>query len=421
MGGNRRMTRAGNTDRHQESIGVLDIGTSKICCLIATAADAPRLLGLGHQRARGIKAGIVVNLDEAEQAIRAAVASAERQAGMTLDGVHVSISGGQLASSHFAVTAELAGGIVRPEDLDRLTDGARQFCGRDGRALVHMNMIAYRLDASPPLRDPRGMAGRSLAADVHAVTADDGPVNNLRLLIERCFLNPNRLTPAAIASARAVATADELRTGVTVIDMGAGTTSVGIVADGHDVYVDTLPIGGNHLTFDIMAGLGASFAEAERIKVLYGTMIEASSDERDFVTYPRASETEPELYQTTRAQVRDLIRPRVESLLSQAMDRLVASGLQAYGGGRIVLTGGAAQLVGLPMFAGRLFGMAVRLASPPPLGGMSPSSCSPAFATAIGLVAAAANPATLALAEPRTALASPGYLGRVGQWLRESF
>jgi cell division protein FtsA len=142
---------------------------------------------------------------------------------MTLDGVHVSISGGQLASSHFAVTAELAGGIVRPEDLDRLTDGARQFCGRDGRALVHMNMIAYRLDASPPLRDPRGMAGRSLAADVHAVTADDGPVNNLRLLIERCFLNPNRLTPAAIASARAVATADELRAGVTVIDMG-GTT-----------------------------------------------------------------------------------------------------------------------------------------------------------------------------------------------------
>jgi cell division protein FtsA len=265
------------------------------------------------------------------------------------------------------------------------------------------------------------MAGRTLVGDMHAVTADEGPIRNLILLIERCFLRAARLTPSALASARAVATAEELSQGVTVIDFGAGATSVAIIADGHDLFVDSIPIGGNHLTFDIKAALGTSVAEAERIKVLYGTLLEAGSDERDVVTYQQSHDPDAELYQTTRAHLRQLLRPRVENQLSQAMAKLVASGLQAYGGGRIVITGGAAQLVGLPMFAGRYWGMSVRLALPQPLAGMGPSSCGSAFATAVGLVTAAANPATIPLAEPRLGPAGDGYLGRVGQWLRESF
>lgn len=421
MAQSRRTALRGERGRPPRAIGVLDVGTTKICCLIVTATDQPRLLGIGHQRSRGIKAGLVVDLDEAEQAIRAAVAQAERQAGITLDEVHVAIAGGHLQSSHFAATAEVASGVVGDGDIARVIAGARSFCERDGRALVHLNRIAYRLDDYAGIDDPRGMAGRILAGDMHAITADDGPVRNLGLLIERCFLRPVRFTPAGIASARAVATPEELRTGVTVIDMGAGTTSIAVIADGHDVFAGALPMGGDHLTFDIANALGTPLAEAERIKVLYGTMVEASSDERDIVSYPRAHDTEMELYQTSRAQIRNLIQPRVESLLSQAMEKLVASGLEAYGGGRIVLTGGAAQLVGLPMFAGRLLSSSVRIAAPRPLAGMSPSSCTPAFATAIGLVAASINPATLAPIEPRLAASNAGYLGRVGQWLREAF
>jgi cell division protein FtsA len=419
---------AGRTgDRAPGVIGCLDIGTAKICCVIATETNPPRLLGLGHQRARGIKAGMVVDLDQAEQAIRAAVSQAERQAGLTLDAVHVSITGGRLASCHFAATAQVAGGVVADGDVARLLDGARFYSERDERTLVHMNRIAYRLDQGPAVRDPRGMAGRTLAGDMHAVTADQGPVRNLTLLIERCFLQVARLTPSALASARAVATPEEIRHGVTVVDFGAGATSIAMIADGHDLFVDSLPIGGNHLTFDIMAALATPFAEAERIKVLYGTLVEASSDERDIVTYPRSQDADGELYQATRAQLRQLIRPRLETVLAQAMEKLVASGLLAYGGGRVVITGGAAQLMGLPMFAGRYWGHAmgqavsVRLASPQPLAGMVPSSCSPALATALGLVAAAATPATLALARPRSVTAGDGYMGRVGQWLRESF
>lgn len=421
MGQGHRITTSGGHNRSPRVIGVIDIGTTKMCCLIASATGQPRLLGFGHQRSRGIKAGVVVDLDEAEQAVRAAVAQAERHAGVTLDEVYVGIAGGQLRSSHFAATAEVAAGVVDTGDLARLIAGARSYCERDGRALVHMNRIAYRLDNYTGVDDPRGMAGRVLAGDMHAVTADEGPVHNLALLVERCFLKPIRFTPAGIASARAVATPEELRAGVTVIDIGAGTTSLAVIADGHDLFAAALPIGGSHLTFDIANTLRTPLAEAERIKVLYGTMVEASSDERDLVTYPRAHDREAELYQTTRAQVRALIRPRVESLLTQAMEKLVASGLEVYGGGRLILTGGASQLVGLPMFAGRYLGMAVRMAAPQALVGMSTSSCTPAFATAVGLVVAAANPATLAPVESRLAVGQPGYLGRVGQWLREAF
>lgn len=421
MGASRRPIASAMRDRGPGLVAAIDLGTSKVCCLIATATNPPRLLGLGRMRSKGIRAGIVVDLAEAEQAVRAAVARAEQQAGLRLTGVHVSFSGGRTASAHFTASVPLPTGIARREDLARLIDGARRHCEHDGRVVIQMNPIAYRLDASPPLRQPTGMAGRTLSADMHTVTADDGPANNTRLLIERCFLAPERLTPTALASARGVATRDEMQAGVTVIDMGAGTTSVGIVADGHDVYADTLPMGGNHVTFDVMNALGTTFAEAERIKVLYGTMIDASSDEREIVTYPRSSDAEQELYQTTRAALCRLIRPRVESLLRQAVDRLAASGLQPYGGGRIVLTGGAAQLVGLPLFTGRLFASSVRVASPPPFLGMSESSGSPSLATAMGLIAAAANPATVGSLGPASAAAPAGYLGRVGEWLRHSF
>ena len=403
------------------AVGVLDIGTSKICCLIASDTTPPRLLGLGHQRARGVKAGIVVDMEEAEQAIRAAIAQAERQARVTLDGVHVAISGGQLQSSRFEASTPAANGVVHHNDMARMIDGARRYAQPDGRTLIHLNTIAYRIDASPNLAEPRGMSGRMLAADLHAVTAEETAVRNLRLLIERCYLQPESFVPAGIASARGVATAEELRGGVIVVDIGAGTTSIAVVADDQDVFAASIPIGGNHLTFDIMNATGTPLAEAERIKVLYGTMGEAASDEREIVSYPRLVDTEVELYQITKAQLRNLIRPRVESLLSQAMEKLVAGKMQAYGAKRIVLTGGTAQLLGLPMFAGRLLDLAVRVAAPLPIAGMAPGSSNPAYATLFGLLAAAANPATQSLAGRTSPEEHAGYFGRMGQWLRQSF
>ena len=409
--------------RHDDAdiVGVIDIGTAKICCVIASRSNPPRLLGFGHQRSRGIKAGIIVNLDDAEQCVRAAVAQAERQAGVTLERVLLAVAGGPLSSIHFTAHAEIAHAAVDDSDIGRLFDGARLYAEHDGQSLVHLNNIAYHLDGSPSLTDPRGMAGRKLTADMHAVTAEEATLRNLGLLVERCFLTPERFVPSAIASARAVASAEEARAGVAVIDIGAGTTSIAVLAEGHDLFVDNVPIGGGHITFDIMSALGTPLAEAERIKVLYGSMAEAASDERDVVTYPRQIHDESELYQISKAQLRSLIKPRVESLLTQAMEKLVAGGMQAYAGERVVLTGGAAQLMGLSHFAGRFLHVGARVAAPQPLVGMASSSCSPAFATVIGLLAASANSATLPVIEQWRPAVGPGYIGRMGQWLRESF
>jgi cell division protein FtsA len=169
-------------------VGVLDIGTSKIVCLIAAldgarqAGDAPppvRVLGFGHQRAEGVKGGVVIDLDRTEQAARAAIAEAERMAGLELAEIHVAVSCGRLQSHNFAARADVAGGTVAESDLDRLLKAGEAYVERDGRALVHMNEVALRIDGAPGSRDPRGMAARTLDLDLHAVSADEAPLRNL--------------------------------------------------------------------------------------------------------------------------------------------------------------------------------------------------------------------------------------------------
>jgi len=416
-----------NIADRKEIVGIVDIGTAKICCLIAVpqpgAAGAPpsmRFLGLGQQRSRGIKAGLVIDLDQAERAIRDTVAQAERDAGVTLDEVHVSIGGAHLRSDHFAASADVEHGVVGNGDIGRLMDGARNFAEREGRTLVHMNRLGFRLDRASGIREPRGLAGRQLSGDIHTVTADEAAVRNLRLLVERCLLRPSRLVPSGLASARAVATPAELRGGVTVIDLGAGATSIAVVSDDHDLFADTVTIGGNHITYDLMRALETPLAEAERIKALYGTMLEAGSDDREVVTFPRARSVDSEASQTTKARLHGLIRPRIESLLDQATAKLEASGVGRYGGDGVVLTGGGAQLLGVAEFASQRLRRPVRIGKPRPLSAMPDSLGGPAFATAIGLVAATQWADALHVGgEPLRPAGS--YLGRMGQWLRQSF
>jgi cell division protein FtsA len=419
----------------REHIGVLDIGTSKIVCLIATQRPAigadgaallqPEFAGMGHQRSRGIKAGVIIDLDAAEHAVRAAVAQAERMAGVTLDDVQIGVSCGRLKSSHFSAEAKVARGVVQPTDLTRLTEGARSYTEKDGRVLVHLNRLAYTLDGAAGIRDPLGMAGRSLSANLHAVTADDAPLRNLLLLAERCYLTPANLVPTSLASALAATTEDERRLGVTLVDIGAGVTTIAVFADGHYLYTDTLAHGGSHMTFDIAKSLATPLAEAERIKAVYGTMVTAGSDEHEVFSYSLAGEPDGMRHASNKARLRAILRPRVEMLLMHVRDRLDAAGMSPYGGGRMVLTGGAAQVIGLATFAAEVLGRPVRIGRPAMLAGAPGSLNSPVFAAALGLVAAANDPLALALAGSRRPDAASGavggYLGRMGQWLRESF
>jgi cell division protein FtsA len=402
--------------------GVLDIGTSKIACMIAANEPAGvRVIGVGHHRAEGVKGGVVIDLDRAEEAARTAIAQAERMAGVELAEVHVAVSCGRLKSHNFSAKAEIASGFVEEADIRRLMTAGQAYVEQGGRTLVHMNEVALRLDGAPGFRDPRGMAARELAFDLHAVTADEAPLRNLLMVVGRCYLEPAGHVPTPLASALAVATEDERRLGVTVVDVGAGTTSLAMFAEDRFLYACAAPMGGTQITFDIARALHTPLAEAERIKALYGTVICAPSDEHDAFTYPSAGEDDGILYHMTKAELAEVIRPRVTALGHYIRQRLEECEMTAYAGRCLVLTGGTSQLTGLADFLAAELGRPVRVAGPQPMSGLPPAFSSPAFSTVVGLlVAETQGAAGRQMYRSRDAEAE-SYLKRVGAWLREGF
>jgi len=415
--------------RNAEIVGLLDIGTSKVACIIA-ALEAPerpgeqrpvRVIGVGHQRSRGLKAGVITDLAEAEATVRAAIAQAERMAHVTLEEVFVSVSCGRLHSANFAASVDVAGGVIRADDMDRLMAGAHAYAEREGRMLIHLNRIGFRVDGAPGGHDPRGMAAARLAADLHTVSADEAPVRNLMVVVERCYLAVRALIATPYASALAATTEEERRLGVVCIDIGGGTATAAAFADGHFVHAATVPVGGHHITLDIAQALQAPLAEAERIKTLYGTAIVAQSDEYATFPYALAGEEDGARGQATKAQLAGIIRPRLAGILGLVRERLDKAGVMELAGGRIVLTGGASGLVGFGEFAANTLGRPVRVSRPQPFEGLPQSVCSPAFSTVAGLLAVAASGSgEVPAVRSREALGG-GYFERVGEWLKTGF
>ena len=413
-------------------IGVVDIGTSKTTCLIVAMPksgsnglwrrEGVRVLGIGRRSSRGLKAGVVIELDGAEQALRGAVTQAEQMAGLTIDEVFLAVTCGRLKSSTFAADTRVQGRIVGGTDIDRLMSAGRRYAERDGRTLLHMNQITYRLDGAAGVTDPRGMAGSALAADLHAVTADDAPLRNLLHVVERAYLSVTGVAPAPYASGLAATTEEERRLGTICIDIGAGATTLSIFAEGQLLSVDTVAVGGNHVTFDIARALSTPFEEAERIKKLYGTLEQGASDDQGTVAYTLAGEEEPCLYQTTKAHIHGIVASRVSDLLGHVAERVERSGVAHFAAHRVVLTGGGSLLPGVGQLAGEILARPARIAQLRPLEGMPPDGCDATLSTVVGLVSIALDPAAGMRQhwQPGPS-AGAGYLKRVGQWLRESF
>lgn len=412
--------------------GLLDIGTAKTACLIVEVAggqmhDEPsggvlRVLGIGHTRSRGVKAGVVTDLDAAGESVRAAVGQAERVAGVTLESVYLAVSCGRIGSLNFTARADVASGVVGEDDIARLVEGGRAYAERGERSLLHMNRLRFRLDGNDGVRDPRGMAARAIAAEMHAVTVDEAPLRNLLLLIERCYLGASGLVAGPYASALGATTADERRLGVTCIDIGAGTIGIAAFAEGRFLYCDAIASGGNALTYDIARQLQAPLSEAERIKALYGTVVSAPSDSLDEFSYPLAGEVASEMRRISKAALASILRPRVAGILGLVRERLERGGVAGYCGERIVLTGGTSQLVGFGEFAASALGRPTRVARPEAGIALPGPVASPAFSCAAGLGLCASGGGDLSAPRGGTAqLAGRGYLGQVGAWLRQGF
>jgi cell division protein FtsA len=269
------------------------------------------------------------------------------------------------------------------------------------------------------------MLASQFGVDMHVVTADAAAARNLMLAVERCHLVIEAMVAGPYVASLATLADDEADLGAAVVDMGAGTTTMAVFADGRFIHADGFTVGGRHVTLDIARGLGIGVQDSERIKTLYGSVLSGGADERDMITVPAGNGEELlSSRSVTRATLTRIVRPRAEEILEMVRDRLAASPFAAEPRGRVILTGGACQLTGVTDLASRILGRPVRVGRPLGISGLPEAAKGAAFAVAAGLLVYPQF-AHLEHFEPRPAqqfkAGTGGYIARVGRWLRDSF
>src|SRR5262245_39647319 len=417
-------------------VAALDVGTSKVVCLIARLrphgpqetlrrrTHGVEVLGIGHTYALGMKAGTVINLAEAEEAVRHAVDLAERSASVQLESVVVSLSAGRLGSELIEASVDVSGTALTDGDIARVLAAGSRYSVRGGRAVLHSLPIDYVLDHARGIRDPRGMLAHKFGVDMHVATADVAAARNVMLAVERCHLSVEALVGSPYVAGLSVLADDEADLGAAVVDMGAGTTTMAVFSGGRFIHADGFALGGHHITMDLARGINARIADAERIKTFYGSVLAGGSDERDMITVPPVGGDgrEPPQF-VSRAKLVRIIRPRVAEILEMVRDRLATSPFAAEPRGCVVLTGGASQLTGLPELAARILRRPVRIGRPLGISGLHEAAKGPAFGVSTGLLVypQAAHHEHFEPRHTRHLMTGTGYIARVGRWLRESF
>src|SRR6201995_649098 len=314
-------------------VASLDIGTSKIACLIARLkpcapsealrgrSHAAELIGYSQIQSRGVKAGAVVDLTECEQAVRHAVALAERMAKVQGESVLLSGSAGRLQGQLVEAAADIRGGAVTAADVSRITSAGMRHATGEGRTVLHALPVGYALDGVKGIRDPRGMVARQFGVDMNVVTADATVAKNLMLVVERCHLNVEAMAASPYVAGLSVLTDDEADIGAAVVEMGAGTTTIATYSGGRLVHARGFAVGGQHITMDLARGLSACIADAERIKTLYGTVLTGGSDARELMSVPAAGDNERDAPQiVSRATIANIVKHRAEEVFDMGRD-----------------------------------------------------------------------------------------------------
>ena len=409
--------------RHHRAgpFGVLDVGSTKIACLIGRMESdgSLRALGSGFTRSRGVRGGGITDLDEAERAIRAAVAMAEEMADYRLRSVTVNLSCGHPESRLFNVQWPVGGRQVNEADVRRVISEGRSRAVTDGRETIHSLPVSFTVDETTGVADPRGHHCDQLSARLHVVDALSMALRNLGAAVSRCDLEISEVVSAPFASGLSCLVDDERDLGATVIDMGGGTTSMAVFAEGQLLHTAQVPVGGLHVTRDIAGVLSTPIDNAERLKTLYGNAHASPDDEREILAVQQIGEEDHQFAKIPRSMVVGIIKPRLEETFEMVRDRLDGAGLGRAAGSRVVLAGGASQLVGVRDLAARVLNRPVRLGRPAGMRGLAEAASGPAFATAVGLLFWAAGEGRalhdIDLASDRPA----GPLRRVIDFLRD--
>jgi cell division protein FtsA len=402
-------------------IAGVDIGSTKICCFVARVDDdEPRILGIGHQVSRGIKSGAIINLDEVSESIRTAVHAAEEMADETVEAVAVSLSAGFGPSRMVKAEIGVGGREISDSDMRHVLE--RGYAMRDAgdRTVIHSFPVGFSIDDSRGIRDPRGMIGTRLGVNMHIVTAMTSAVRNHSAAIARSMLEADAFVVNPYAAGLSCLVEDEMNLGVTVIDMGGGTTTVGVFLGGNLVFTDSVPVGGAHVTNDIARGLSTPLVHAERMKALFGSAIATTLDEREMIAVPQIGEEEDgHANHVPKSMLVRIIAPRIEETFEMVRNRLEAGGSDKIAGRRVVLTGGACQLHGVKELAGLILDKQVRIGRPLRVKGLAESTHGPAFSTAAGLLHFAMSERAERPGVRR--VPARGIFGRMSNLIREYF
>ena len=411
--------------RRGHPFGVLDIGSSKLCCYIARPrpGQGVQLLGRGYQVAEGLKGGDVVDAEAAEAAILGALHEAEQQAGETLREIYLAVSGGRVQSSYVRVDCALHGRGVTEADLQLLLDRARREATSPDREVLHAVPVEMTIDGGRPLKDACGLSGQRLEIVAHLVTVSGTALRNLLACLERCHIEVKGVVSASYAAAIACLAEDELERGCLVLDFGGGTTGIAHFAGGRLTLVGQVPYGGDHITGDLAYGLSTSRQHAERIKNLFGGTQFRSCDEGTRIEHPRLGDhAELPTGEVPRTRITEIVRARVEEILALARRRLDEHRelLATRPPRSIVVTGGGSQLEGIEELVQEVFRLPARCARPVPWSGTRQDE--PCCATAAGAVALVlGDDGGLGWRDQIEVSVLSHRLARLGQWFRENF
>lgn len=380
----------------------LDIGTTKVCAVVGEVGeDGITVLGVGQVPCRGLRKGIVSNIDWTVRAIKDAIESAQTMAGVEIRTVYAGIAGSHIRSQSSDGVAAIAGGEVTRADVERVLEGARAIPVDADRQILHVLPREYVVDAQDGIRDPIGMSGVRLGTKVNLVTAATSCVQNVIRCAERCGLAVADVVLQPLASAEAVLSDDEKEIGVAVVDIGGGTTDILIYVDGGIAHASVIPVGGNNITSDIAAGLRTPMAEADRLKRLSGCALGRLVRDDEEIEVPGVGGHQPR--RAPRRVLSDIIEPRAEEIFCVVRKRMEDTGLLEQLSAGVVLTGGAVLLEGMSEFAEEILGMPVRIGFPQGVRGITQLVHGPQYATGVGLVKYGAN----AIAEAHARAAAP--------------
>ncbi|SNX69356.1 cell division protein FtsA [Cereibacter ovatus] len=391
-------------------IAILDVGSSKITCLILRF-DGPdrlrendgvgpmagqssfRVIGAATTRSRGVHFGEISVMNETERAIRTAVQAAQKMANVRVDHVIACFSGAEPRSYGLAGEWELQDSVVTEQDVARVLAACEVPDIGPGREVLHAQPVNFALDHRTGLGDPRGQIGNRLSVDMHLLTVEAGVIQNLLYCIKRCDLELAGIASSAYVSGVSSLVEDEQELGAACIDLGGGSTGISIFIKKHMIFADSVRMGGDHVTSDISKGLQVPMATAEKIKTLHGGVVATGMDDREMIDIGAdTGDWDKDRRTVSRTELIGIMRPRVEEILEEARARLDAAGFEHLPSQQIVITGGGSQIPGLDGLAARILGQRVRLGRPLRVQGLPQQVSGPAFSSAVGLCLFAAHP-----------------------------